>query len=271
MASPPRLDLPRETPAQIICHVGPPIRPPILRSRYLAFRERQTLSFVYIRGIETLRRGKAMRAVSAHPVERLAEHVAAEVLRLLRKLADGEVRLLLAGASFTEGYTLNLHHRPTEAWTLRFASHLARARLGRHLGQENLPPKILRTRDLLLVIRTPLVSTPATNCARTLRKGISSLETGIAAVRQAHDGRPVSPRRRLLSCYLGRVGLSFHFRSFLLPWLLHQCQMIFLVFCTIYYNYILRRSRKQVHARLPSGSPDREYALPRVRASFSNV
>jgi|SRR5215213_1737971 hypothetical protein len=183
MASPPRLDLPRETPAQIICHVGPPIRPPILRSRYLAFRERQTLSFVYIRGIETLRRGKAMRAVSAHPVERLAEHVAAEVLRLLRKLADGEVRLLLAGASFTEGYTLNLHHRPMEAWTLRFASHLTRARLGR-LGQENLPPQIPRTQDLLLVIGTPLVSTPATNCARTLRKGISSLETGIAAVRQ---------------------------------------------------------------------------------------
>src|SRR5215208_4714208 len=168
MASPPRLDLPRETPAQIICHVGPPIRPPILRSRYLAFRERQTLSFVYIRGIETLRRCKAMRAVSAHPVERLAER---------------EVRLLLAGESFTEGYTLNLHHRPMEAWTLRVASHLTRARLGR-LGQENLPPQIPRTQDLLLVIGTPLVSTPATNCARTLRKGISSLETGIAAVRQ---------------------------------------------------------------------------------------
>ena len=113
----------------------------------------------------------------------------AEVPRLLlRKLANGEVRLLLAGASFTEGYTLDLHHRLMETWALRPASHLARSLLRHCIDKENLPPKILeilQTWDLLLVIRTPPVSAPATNRACTLRKGISSLETGIAAVGQA--------------------------------------------------------------------------------------
>src|SRR5215203_5846182 len=107
------------------------------------------------------RRGKAIRALSPHPVQgrakRFAGRLAAEVLHVLRKLANCEVRLLLAGASFTEGYTPNLHYRPMEAGALRLASHLARARLGHRLGQENLPPKILRIRDLLLVKRTPLV------------------------------------------------------------------------------------------------------------------
>jgi len=145
-----------------------------------------------------------------------------------------------------------------EAWALRLASHLARSRLHNRLWQENLPPKILRIRDLLLVIRTPLVTTPATNRARTLRKDISSMETGVAPVRQAYDGRPVVPRRRLLRFLLGGVGLSFHFRPFLRPSLLRQCQTryLFLTFCIQCYYYILRRSRKQVHARLPIGSPD---------------
>ena len=104
----------------------------------------------------------------------------------------------------------------------------------------------------------PLVSTPATNRARTLRKRIPSLETGIAAVRQPQDSRPVYPGRRLLCCYLGRVSLSFHHRSFLRPWPFHQCQTRFLslVFCRLCYNCILRRPRKQGHARVPSRSPD---------------
>ena len=71
----------------------------------------------------------------------------------MRELADREVHLLLAGASLTEGYTPYLHHRPMEAWALRSASHLAKVRLrGRRLDQECLPPKIPRTRDLLLDI-----------------------------------------------------------------------------------------------------------------------
>src|SRR5918993_3447906 len=128
-------------------------------------------------------------ALAAHPVQHLAERFAkwltAEVPRLLlRKLANGEVRLLLAGASFTEGYTPDLHHRLIQTRALRPASHLARSLLRHCIDKENLPPKILRTRDPLLVIRTPLVHPPATNRARTLRKGISSLDTGVATVRQ---------------------------------------------------------------------------------------
>jgi hypothetical protein len=148
-----------------------------------------------------------------------------------------------------------------ETWALRPASHLASS-LPRHcIDKVNLPPKILkilRTRDPLLVIRTPPVSAPATNRARTLRKGISSLETGIAAVRQAYDGRPVRSRRCLLGCFLGGVGPSFHFRSFLRGWLFHQCQtrFLFLTFCRMCYYYIPRRPRKQGHPRLPGGSPD---------------
>jgi len=176
----------------------------------------------------------------------------------LRELADREVCLLLAGAPFTEGYTPYLRYRSMEAWALCLASHLARYRLRRRLGQENLPPKIPRIRDLLLVIRTPLVSIPATNRVRTLRKRISSKETGIAAVRQPQDSRPVYPCRRLLCSRLGRVGLSFHFRSFLRPWQFHQCQtrFLFLVFCRLCYNYRLQRSIKQAHVRPPDGSPD---------------
>src|SRR5215210_7671661 len=145
-----------------------------------------------------------------------------------------------------------------ETWALRCASDLASSRLRHRIDKENLPPRILRTREPLLVIRTPPVSTPATNRARTLRKSISSLETGIAPVWQAYNGRPVRSRRRLLGCFLGRVGPSLHFRSFLRPWLFHQFQtrFLFLTFCRLCYYYIPRRSRKQGHPRLRSGSPD---------------
>src|SRR5215213_9031927 len=191
------------------------------------------------------RHRKVICALAAHPAKHLAKRFGqrfakwlnSEVPRLLlSKLANGEVHLLLAGASFTEGYTPDLHHRLMETWALRPASHLARFLLRQGIDRENLPPKILnilRTRDPLLVIRTPPVSTPATNRACTLRKDISSLETGIAAVGQAYDGRPVRSRRCLLGCFLGGVGPSFHFRSFLRPWLFHQCQtrFLFLTFC----------------------------------------
>src|SRR5215207_5078877 len=66
---------------------------------------------------------------------------------------------------------------------------------------------------LLLLVGAPPASAPSTNRACTLRKGISSLETGIAAVRQAYDGRPVCPRCRLLRCFLGCVGLGLHLCS----------------------------------------------------------
>src|SRR5215211_8770154 len=209
------------------------------------------------------RHGKVICALAAHPAKHLAKRFGqrfakwlnSEVARLLlSKLANGEVRLLLAGASFTEGYTPDLHHRLMETWALCPASHLARFLLRQGIDRENLPPKILnilRTRDPLLVIRTPPVSTPATNRACTLRKDISSLETGIAAVRQAYDGRPVVPRCRLLGCHLGGVGLGLHLYS--LPSVLppHQCQAPpSLVFCIIYYNYTTREPLGLATSRL---------------------
>src|SRR5215211_5390753 len=134
-----------------------------------------------------------------------------------------------------------------ETWALRPASHLARSLLRHCIDEENLPPKILRTPEPLLVIRTPPVSAPATNRARTLRKGISSLETGIAAVGQAYDGRPVRSRRRLLGCFLGGVGLGLHLYSLPLGCgcLIDARLPATLVFCIIYYNYTTRRSTEQ--------------------------
>src|SRR5829696_2655056 len=86
------------------------------------------------------------RALPPHSLQRLGQllgqRLAAEALRLLllRKLANGEVCLLLAGARFTEGYTLDLHYRPMETWALCLTSHLARSRRPRRLAHENLPP-----------------------------------------------------------------------------------------------------------------------------------
>src|SRR5215212_7750356 len=77
---------------------------------------------------------------------------------------------------------------------------------------------------LLLLEGAPPVSAPATNRACTLRKGISSLETGVAAVRQAYNGRPVVPRCRLRGCHLGGVGLGLHLYSLPWGWLPHQGQ-----------------------------------------------
>src|SRR5918993_1583301 len=72
---------------------------------------------------------------------------------------------------------------------------------------------LLRARDLLLVIRTPLVSAPATNRVRTLRKDISSIETPIATVGQAYEGRPVVPRCCLLRFLFGGVALGLQLYS----------------------------------------------------------
>src|SRR5687767_9589922 len=85
---------------------------------------------------------RTTRTLPPHSLQRLGQRLAAEALRLLllRKLAEGEVCLLLAGASFTEGYAPDLHLRATGARALRLASHLARSRRPRRLAQENFPP-----------------------------------------------------------------------------------------------------------------------------------
>src|SRR5215216_6281977 len=78
---------------------------------------------------------------------------------------------------------------------------------------------------LLLLEGAPPVGAPATNRTCTLRKGISSLETGVAPVRQAHDGRLVRPHRRHFGFLLGGVGTGF---APLLPspwvWPPHRCK-----------------------------------------------
>jgi hypothetical protein len=111
----------------------------------LAVPERKRLGLVYTREPMMHLCGDAFpttRTFLPHPLQRLGQRLAAEALRflLLRKLADREVCLLLAGASFTEGYTPDLHRCATEAWALRPVSHLAGSRRPRGLGQENFPP-----------------------------------------------------------------------------------------------------------------------------------
>jgi hypothetical protein len=132
-----------------------------------------------------------------------------------------------------------------ETWALRPASDLARSLLRHCIDKENLPPNILRTREPPLVISTPLVHPPATNRVRTVRKDISGMETPIATVGQAYDGRPVVPRCRLLRFLFGGVGLGLHLHSLPLGCgcLINARLSPSLAFCIIYYNYTTRRAR----------------------------
>ena len=71
----------------------------------LAVPERKRLGLVYTREPMMHLGGDAFpttRTRSPHPPQRLTQRPAPEALRLLRKLADREVCLLLAGARFTE-------------------------------------------------------------------------------------------------------------------------------------------------------------------------
>src|SRR5215218_9134301 len=69
-----------------------------------------------------------------HIYQRLATEVP---LILARKLADGEVRLLLAGTWSAECYTQDLHLCSTGTRVVRIDAHLARSRLRRRLRQRN--------------------------------------------------------------------------------------------------------------------------------------
>jgi len=58
---------------------------------------------------------RTSRAIPPHSLQYLGQRLATEVPRLLvRKLADGEVRFLLAGTWSAEGYTEDLHLCATE-------------------------------------------------------------------------------------------------------------------------------------------------------------
>src|SRR5215211_8038099 len=108
----------------------------------LAGTKSERLDLVYAREPLMHLRGDTFptdRALPPPSLQRLGQRLAAEALRLLlRKLANGEVRLLLAGTRFTEGYTPDLHLRLMETWALRPASHLARSLLRHCIDKENL-------------------------------------------------------------------------------------------------------------------------------------
>src|SRR5215208_3389527 len=83
-------------------------------------------------------------ALPPHHLQGRGQRLATEVpLLLVRKLADGEVCLLLAGARSAEGYTQDLHLRDTGTRTLRHTAYLATSLL-RHLGQGTLCSTALR-------------------------------------------------------------------------------------------------------------------------------
>src|SRR5215213_189075 len=111
---------------------------------------------------------------------------------------------------------------------------------------------------LLLVVGAPPASAPSTNRARTLRKDISSMETPIAAVRQAYDGRSVRSRCRLFRFLFGCVGLGLH--RYFLPWvwLPHQCQAA--THSGILYNILQLYYQEEGRGR----SAKQNRCLPRV-------
>src|SRR5829696_3260668 len=108
----------------------------------LAPPKRERYGLLYAQEPVRHRRGDTIRTTPALlplPLQHLGQRLATEVpLILVRKLADGEVRLLLAGTWSTEGHTQNLHLCAAGTRNLRLTAYLARSRLRRRLGQGNL-------------------------------------------------------------------------------------------------------------------------------------
>jgi hypothetical protein len=79
-----------------------------------------------------------------HSLQRLGERLTAEAVLPPRKLADGEIYLLLTGTWSTEGHTQDLHLCAAGTRTLRVVAYLARSRLRCRLGQRTLYSTALR-------------------------------------------------------------------------------------------------------------------------------
>ena len=113
----------------------------------LALPERKRFGLVYAREPVRHRRGhtiRTTRALLSLPLQHLSQLLAVEVPPILvRKLADGKVRLLLAGTRSAECYTQDLHLCATRTGTLRVDAYLARSR-PRYLGQRTLCSTALR-------------------------------------------------------------------------------------------------------------------------------
>src|SRR5829696_866287 len=119
-----------------------------LRNRWrLAPPEHERFGLIYAPEPVRHRRGHTIRTTCALlplPLQHLGQRLATEdPLILVRKLADGEVGLLLAGTWSAEGYTQDLHLCAAGTRNLRLTAYLARFRL-RHLGQRTLCPTALR-------------------------------------------------------------------------------------------------------------------------------
>jgi hypothetical protein len=85
-----------------------------------------------------------LNVVLPFPGLHICQRLATEVPPLLmRKLADSEVRLLLASTRSAEGYTQDLHLCATWTRTLRVDAPLARPLLRHRLRQENPYPTFL--------------------------------------------------------------------------------------------------------------------------------
>src|SRR5215218_4610789 len=113
----------------------------------LAPPERERYGLLYAQEPVRHRRGDTIRTTRALlplPLQHLGQRLATQVPPILvRKLADGEIYLLLAGTWSTEGYAQDPHLCAAGTRTLRLTAYLARSRL-RHLGQGNLCSTALR-------------------------------------------------------------------------------------------------------------------------------
>jgi hypothetical protein len=98
---------------------------------------------------------RTTRALPPLPLKHLGQRLATEVtLNLVRKLADGEIYLLLADTWSAEGYTQDLNLCSTRTRTLRPTAYLATSRLRDRLCQRN----------------------PVRNCLDSLLKGVACAE-----------------------------------------------------------------------------------------------
>src|SRR5215208_6171444 len=184
----------------------------------LAGTKSERLDLVYAREPLMHLRGDTFptdRALPPHSLQRLGQRLAAEALRPSSCVSSPMAKY--ASCSRAHASQKGIPRISTSARPRQGLSVLLRTWQDPDvLGAWVKSTFLLRARDLLLVIRTPLVSAPATNRVRTLRKDISSIETPIATVGQVYDGRPVRPRCRLLRFLFGGVGLGLHRYS--LPW-----------------------------------------------------
>jgi hypothetical protein len=107
----------------------------------LALPEREWFGLVYARvPVVNLccNAFRTTRALPPLPLQHLGQRLATEVPPILvRELAYGEVRFLLAGTRSAEGHAKNLHLRAAGARTLRLSAHLARSQLRHRLRQED--------------------------------------------------------------------------------------------------------------------------------------